>query len=45
MIIRNSRPEEFQKKKVYLKILQNSQQGTCVGVSFLIMQAPSLQRQ
>ena len=34
-LLRSSRPELFC-KKVFLKILQNSQKITCVGVSFLI---------
>ena len=35
MFSRSSRPEVFC-KKVFLKIFQNSQENTCVGVSFLI---------
>ena len=34
-LLRGSRPELFC-KKVFLKILQNSQKIACVGVSFLI---------
>ena len=33
---RSSRPEVFCKKKVFLEILQNSQENTCIRVSFLI---------
>ena len=40
---RNSPPEMFCKKDI-LKILENSQENTCVGVSFLItLQAWGLQ--
>ena len=33
---RSSRPEGFCKKRLFLEILQNSQENTCAWVSFLI---------
>ena len=35
-ICRNSRPEVFCKKEVFLEVSQNSQENTCARVSFLI---------
>ena len=37
---RSSHPEVFCKKKLFLKISQNSQENTCARVSFLIKLQP-----